>query len=78
MPGRRNDACVRLAEEEKWGEVYLLIDRGEAGIDDYADVDVRARSSRSRCNPPAAPHRPGRGHRCPLPTPPLACLAVAG
>lgn len=34
MP-EQNEALVRLAKEEMWGEVSGLFDSGEAGVDDY-------------------------------------------
>lgn len=46
MPGRRNDALIKLAERRMWGEVCATLDRCEAGVDDY---DVRTRRHRGQC-----------------------------
>ena len=38
MTGRKNEDFCRLATRGKWDEVYNMLDRGEAEIDDYGQV----------------------------------------
>ena len=71
--GRRNDAFVQLArwhllphafaDHCKWGDAYVQLDLGEAGVDDYDDVHAlqlaplaKQRLIPLRC--PAIPHGP--------------------
>ena len=59
MSGRRSDAFIGLAVEEKWTEVFAQLDRSEAGVDDY-EVHAQMRASAEAPPAPAAPVRPFR------------------
>ena len=38
LPGRRNDALLELARVRKWGDVFDMLGRGNAGADDHHEV----------------------------------------